>query len=144
MLTLEVYTVTFAANTTILSSDYNEILSKKLYSIAIYCVNSSMYGTSFSIVASSLATGVHGSLVVSVLDCQSKGPGFKSRPGQKSGLRFLLHLCPLANSAMNSTLTAHCQWEVETVRERTGHQPSYAEAKKMKSLTLHTHGQCSL
>ena len=36
--------------------------------------------------------------------------------------------------------TAHCQWEDETVRERTGHSPSYAEAKKMKSLTLHTHG----
>src|SRR6218665_2539398 len=25
------------------------------------------------------------------------------------------------------------------VRERTGHPPSYAETKKMKSLTLHTH-----
>jgi len=47
---------------------------------------------------------------------------------------------PLANSAMMSTLTAHCQWEDETVRESTGHPPSYAEAKKMKSLTLHTHG----
>jgi len=38
------------------------------------------------------------------------------------------------------TLTAHWQWEDETVRERTGHPPSYAEAKKMKSLALHTHG----
>jgi len=45
---------------------------------------------------------------------------------------------PLDNSAMMSTLTAHCQWEDETVRERTGHKPSYDEAKKMKSLTLHT------
>src|SRR6218665_4025679 len=42
----------------------------------------------------------------------------------------------------NSTLTIQCQWEDETVRERTGHPPSYAEAKKMKSLILHTHG-CS-
>jgi len=33
----------------------------------------------------------------------------------------------------------YCQWEDETVRERTGHLPSYAEAKKMKSLTLPTH-----
>jgi len=41
---------------------------------------------------------------------------------------------------MMSTLTAHCQWEDETVRERTGHPPSYAEAKKMKSLTHHIHG----
>jgi|SRR6218665_220342 len=30
----------------------------------------------------------------------------------------------------------------KTVRERTGHQPSYAEAKKTKSQTLHTHGGC--
>jgi len=45
----------------------------------------------------------------------------------------------LRHSAMLSALTTHCQWENETVRERTGHSPSYAEAKKMKSLTLHTH-----
>src|SRR6218665_3211850 len=33
-------------------------------------------------------------LVVSALDCQTRGPGFKSRPGQKFGSRFLLHLSP--------------------------------------------------
>ena len=33
-------------------------------------------------------------LVVSALDCQLRGPGFKSRPGQKFGSRFLLHLRP--------------------------------------------------
>ena len=37
-----------------------------------------------------------------------------------------------------SMLTVHCQLEDAMVRERTGHQPSYAEAKKMKSLTLRT------
>ena len=47
---------------------------------------------------------------------------------------------PLTNSTMMSTLTAHCQWEDETVRKRAGHPLSYAVAKKMKSLTLHTHG----
>jgi len=47
---------------------------------------------------------------------------------------------PPANSAMMSTLTVHCQCEDEVVRERTGHLPSYAKAKKMKSLTLHVHG----
>src|SRR6218665_1238831 len=37
---------------------------------------------------------------------------------------------PLASSAVVSMLTVQCQWEEETVRERTGHQPSYeAEAK---------------
>ena len=43
-------------------------------------------------------------------------------------------------SYMMSTLTVHSHWEDETVSERTGHPPSYAEAKKMKPLTLHTHG----
>ena len=52
---------------------------------------------------------------------------------------FLLHMHSLANSVMMSTLTAHCQWEDEMAREITGHPPSYAVAKKMKSLTLHTH-----
>src|SRR6218665_2446718 len=74
------------------------------------------------------------------LDCQSRGLGFKSQRKQKFGLRFLLHLQPLANAAMMSILTAHCQWEDETMRERTGHLPSHTEAKKTKSLTLHTHG----
>src|SRR6218665_333199 len=83
---------------------------------------------------------VCGGLVVSVLDCQSRGSGFKSRPVQKFGSRFLLHLCPLANSAMMNTWTTHCHWEDEMVKETTGHPPSYAEAKKIKSLTLHTHG----
>src|SRR6218665_455919 len=46
---------------------------------------------------------------------------------------------PLSSSAMMSTLTVYCQWEDKMVRERTGHPPSYAEVKKMKSLTLHTH-----
>jgi len=56
------------------------------------------------------------------------------------GGRFLLHLCPLAHSTMMSTQTIHCQWEDETVRERTGHPHSYAESKKMKLLTVRTHG----
>ena|SRR6218665_1654111 len=38
---------------------------------------------------------------------------------------------------MMITLTAHCQWKDETVRERTGHPLLYAEAKKVKLLTLH-------
>src|SRR6218665_3970961 len=44
---------------------------------------------------------------------------------------------------MMSTLTIHCQRECEMVRKRTGHLPSYAETKEMKSLTLHTQG-CSI
>src|SRR6218665_878827 len=78
--------------------------------------------------------------VVSLLDHQPQGSGIKSRQGQKFDSRFLLHLRPLAKSAMMNTLTAHCQWEDKTVKERTCHPHSCAEAKKMKSLTLHTHG----
>jgi len=29
----------------------------------------------------------------------------------------------------------------DMVRERTGHPPSYVEAKKIKTLTLYTHGR---
>jgi len=32
--------------------------------------------------------------VVGLLECQSRGRGFKSWPGQKFGSRFLLYLCP--------------------------------------------------
>jgi len=39
-----------------------------------------------------------------------------------------------------SMLTAHCQWEDETVRESTGHPPSGAKVKKRKLLALHTYG----
>ena len=52
---------------------------------------------------------VRGGSVVNMLDCQSRGSGFKSWPGQKFGSTFLLHLCPLANSAMMSTLAVQCQ-----------------------------------
>ena len=37
----------------------------------------------------------------------------------------------IANSATMSILTTHCQWEDETVREKTGHPFSYAKAKKI-------------
>ena len=49
-------------------------------------------------------------LVVSALDCKSRGQGFKSLLGQKIGLRFLLHLRPLASSVMMNTLSVG-RWE---------------------------------
>src|SRR6218665_2492372 len=45
---------------------------------------------------------------------------------------------PKPTQDIMSAPTIHCKWEDETVRERIGH-PSDAEAKKMASLTLHTH-----
>jgi len=64
------------------------------------------------------------------------------------GLKFFIDIsappASLPKSAMMSTLTIHCQWEDDTARERTGHPPSYTEAKKMKSLTLHTHSALGL
>src|SRR6218665_3791258 len=86
-------------------------------------------------------------VMVWVLDCQMRAQRFKSpTPGQKFGSRYRLHLRSLKKSAMMSTLTIHCQLQDEMVRERAGHLPSYAESKKMKSLTLHTEGRlwCSL
>src|SRR6218665_682760 len=47
---------------------------------------------------------------------------------------------PIQLCYMMSALTVHCQWEVSTVRKRTGHPTSCAEVKKMKSLTLHIPG----
>ena len=46
---------------------------------------------------------------------------------------------PLANVSIMSALTVHCWLEGEPARERTS-SPSliYSEAKKMKSVTLHT------
>src|SRR6218665_1671583 len=67
-----------------------------------------------------------------------QGSGFKSLKGLK--FEISASSAPLANSAIMSTLTEHCQWEDETVKERTGHPPSYAEAKKMKPLTLQAQG----
>src|SRR6218665_546914 len=86
---------------------------------------------------------VHDSLVVSVLDCRSRGLGFKSRP--KFGSRFLFHLLPLANSAMMSKLTAYSPLSAGSRDgEREDWPPSLMcrgpEAKNMKSLTLHTYG----
>ena len=85
-------------------------------------------------------TGVLDGVVVIVLDCQSRGRGFKTPSGQKFASRFLLHLHSLTNSAILSTLTLRSRWEDETARERIGHPLAYTKAKKMKSLTLHTHG----
>ena len=69
--------------------------------------------------------------------------GFKSRPGQKFGSRYLIHLRPIANSAMMNTLTVHCRWEDETAG-MIGYLPSCAEAEKMQSLTFHTLGCLSV
>jgi len=42
-----------------------------------------------------------------------------------------------ANSAMMSTLTAHCPWEDEMARPPSSH----VKAKKMKSPTFNSHGR---
>ena len=45
---------------------------------------------------------------------------------------------PLTNSAIISTLIVHVhyRWRDKTARESTGHTPSYAQPKKVKSLTF--------
>src|SRR6218665_965609 len=97
--------------------------------------------TGFALFCAGLA--VCSCLVVSMLDCQLRNSGFNSQPRQKFGSSILLHLRSLSNSPMMNTLNTSsqcCQLEDETVRERTGHPPSYSVAKKIKSLTLHAHG----
>jgi len=69
------------------------------------------------------------SLVVSLLDVRF---GVKIPARAEIWFKISPNLCLLANSAVMSTLTAHCQWKDETVRERTGLLPSYTEAKKME------------
>jgi len=49
---------------------------------------------------------------------------------------FVLYSC--TSPFVLYVLLLYCRWEDEAVRKRIGHPPSYAEAKKMKSLTLHT------
>ena len=69
--------------------------------------------------------------MVHVLDCQSRGLG--SNPARAEVcVENSVPSVPLANSVMVSTLTASFQWEDKVARERTGHPPSYIEAKKMK------------
>jgi len=77
------------------------------------------------------------SVLVSLLNCQSRGWGLISRHGRIS-FEISAPRVSLAppNSAIMSILTVYCLWEDEMVRERTGHIPSYAEAKKMKLLTF--------
>lgn len=70
-------------------------------------------------------------LAVSALVSQLGGCGFKSPPMQNF---FQIYALP-TNSAVMSTLTSNCRWHDETARERTGHLPSSAKAKKLKSLT---------
>src|SRR6218665_536110 len=85
---------------------------------------------------------VRGGPVGSVLD-QSRGRMFKSLEGRNL-YRYICSTREINNYAiddadtcMMSTPTAHRRWE-KTTREITSHPPSYAEAKKMKSLTFHT------
>lgn len=65
-------------------------------------------------------------MIVYRLVCQLRGRGS--------------NLHPLANSAVMSTGTLHCEWEDQAVWERSGQPPASAEAKKLKSLTLHIRG----
>ena len=70
-----------------------------------------------------LLTEAHSSLVVSMLDCQSRDWSSNPCQGKKFGSRFLFHLYSLANSAMMSTLVVHCQWHwrrlVKNIWEQT-------------------------
>ena len=78
----------------------------------------------FILIANISLTWVHSGLMVSMLDCQSRGRGSNLSPGLEIS-------APLANSAIMSRLTVHCHWEDEMVRERTGHPPHLPWLRKM-------------
>ena len=84
--------------------------------------------------------GVRGGPVVNVLDCQSIGSLFKSLTWANVWMETSAPPAPLANSFMMNTLTAYCQWEDETARERTGRPLSCAKAKNRQSLMLYGNG----
>src|SRR6218665_1512649 len=62
-----------------------------------------------------------------------------SNPGQ--GRMWIVISAPSASpSQLSFPLTLLCSYEIETARKRTGHLASYVDVKKIKSLTIHTHG----
>src|SRR5688572_27043601 len=76
-----------------------------------------------------------------MLDCQLRSWWFKSPSGQTPGSRFLTNCAPCKLSySYNEYTDCTLSGEVQRVRERIGHLLSYANAKKMKLLTLHTSG----
>src|SRR6218665_1071270 len=77
---------------------------------------------------------IRGCAVAQWLQCWTAKRGVRGSNSGQIWFEISPPSAPLGNLAVMSTLTAHCQWEDETVRERTGHPPSFAEAKKMKSL----------
>src|SRR6218665_2257096 len=81
------------------------------------------------------------SVVVSVLDNQEAGC---SNFHPDRNLEISIPLPPIRQLSYYSTLMKHCRLEDEAARERSDHPPSYAKAKKMKSLRLDTHGCLSL
>ena len=64
------------------------------------------------------AVVVRGCLVINVLDCQSRGSGFKFRPGQKFAMvrDFGSIFAPLPTQH-DEYLTVRCHWEDETEGE---------------------------
>ena len=80
-------------------------------------------------------TGYSMVLWVGAWTVNGEGWGIDPPSMQTFASRFLLHLHPPANSALMSTLSVG-RWNGD---ERTGLPSSCAEAKTMKSLTLHTY-----
>ena len=82
-----------------------------------------------------------GDLVVSVVGWKSRGSGFKFRPGQKFGSRFLLHLCskPTQLWRVHSpyTVIGKMRWW------RRGLATCPHMPRLRKSLTLHTQTCCN-
>src|SRR6218665_1471544 len=75
--------------------------------------------------------------VVNVLGCYSRGRAFNPSQGGNLICHFCSTCAPSQFSYDKQYTYLCCWWDDGRVRERTGHQTSYVEDKKIKSLTLH-------
>jgi len=129
------------------NSDYNDYKSFQLLILHSISTSSTFILLNYlSLFTAFIYPQVHvvlwlrGGLVFSVLDCQLRGLGSKSRPAQKFGLETSAPPVPLTllscDEYTDRTLSVG-GWDGDG-EDRDS--PSYTDAKKLKLLTLHTTG----
>src|ERR1700733_6813863 len=81
--------------------------------------------------------GVLDSTVVSALDCRPKRSWVQFPARAEIWFEISVPQAPPSRLSYDEYTDQHGRWIIETVRERTGHPPSFAVAMKMESLTRH-------
>lgn len=86
---------------------------------------------------------LHDSIVISMLECQPRGMGFKSLPGTDSYSKIsVLPVRPSEIGCKMCALAIHFLWIVQVVRKGTCQPLSKCKVKKIRLLTLCSH-DCS-